>query len=126
MARCFIPRALASPTSFLIRLKPSSKEYSVWTCKCAKSVPMSNPPASFFCESGIYVTKQVFQLQQASSVVFGPGSYYLPIKGRLKGLWDKDRGNSGREKNSRKFGPAKQATTTFSLTNGLLMRMMTA
>src|SRR5437764_15096889 len=37
MARWLIPRSFACLTSFLIRLKPSRSEYSVCTCRCAKS-----------------------------------------------------------------------------------------
>src|SRR5579871_5554267 len=44
MARCCIPNALACCTSFLMRLKPSSREYSVCTCRCAKSALITIPP----------------------------------------------------------------------------------
>src|SRR5579859_7273873 len=46
MARCCIPSSLACFTSFLMRLNPSSSEYSVWTCKCAKSAPIKRPSIS--------------------------------------------------------------------------------
>src|SRR5579859_7564489 len=44
MARCCIPSAFACCTSFFVRLKPSSSEYSVCTCRCAKSALITIPP----------------------------------------------------------------------------------